>query len=336
MLCCRKLLYFMFVLTAVSVSVFCANNAYADVKFITNRGDNEFTGSSTDSYSNKCPSNYVTCKSPEIGVGTACENKYASCKCPDEYNKVCDTETLSGGDVCKGKYKECKCHDKFQLTECSYGGTLYGPKCDEKYQFCTCPDNWISKCVNPLVPSSNTCKAERVADDGTIGVSEPYFDACVCPAIYKECEWGGTDLCQEPGKNPKYLNCNQHPCLPKFSRDPCPTGYVIDEYCVHDNTYHTCKKKDDDGDDDGDDDEPCPNLGTYTECPAGYVCEFEECSGKYYIIGCAQGYVDMDKFWCDSALRCFIPYVKPTNGSGYTTVGGGSFQATQQSTISNH
>ena len=39
----------------------------------------------------------------------------------------------------------------------------------------------------------------------------------------------------------------------------------------------------------------CPFNGTYTSCPTGYVCKYEECSHKYYITGCATGNVNIAK-----------------------------------------
>ncbi len=31
---------------------------------------------------------------------------------------------------------------------------------------------------------------------------------------------------------------------------------------------------------------PCPNLGKYTTCPQGMTCEYEECSGLWYMTNC--------------------------------------------------
>ena len=35
---------------------------------------------------------------------------------------------------------------------------------------------------------------------------------------------------------------------------------------------------------------PCPNKGKYTTCPTGAVCEYEECSGLWYVTSCQSGY----------------------------------------------
>ena len=39
----------------------------------------------------------------------------------------------------------------------------------------------------------------------------------------------------------------------------------------------------------------CPNLGTYTTCPACSVCTYEQCSSKFYVTGCKTGCAD----YCD-------------------------------------
>ena len=51
----------------------------------------------------------------------------------------------------------------------------------------------------------------------------------------------------------------------------------------------------------------CPNLGTFDTCPAGYICELEVCSEKYYPTGCAVNAEDITG--CDW-VKCF-----DTNGS---------------------
>ena len=35
---------------------------------------------------------------------------------------------------------------------------------------------------------------------------------------------------------------------------------------------------------------PCPNLGKYTTCPQGMICEYEECSGLWYMTTCQNNY----------------------------------------------
>lgn len=38
----------------------------------------------------------------------------------------------------------------------------------------------------------------------------------------------------------------------------------------------------------------------------GILYEYEECSGKYCDVGCAMNYEDLDNYWCEGALRCWV------------------------------
>ena len=137
-----------------------------------------------------CPSNYVTCEEPHIGVGEPCDGKYASCTC----------------------------------TPCGAG-----------YDYTTIPEGYIQ--------------------DG---------EACL------DCD----------GQTKYKVKIN--PC-DGFQDCGSMGGAAGAETCQSGNTikYDNCK--------------PCPNLGTYTSCPSGSVCEYEDCSGLWYATGCKSGYTD----YCD-------------------------------------
>ena len=50
----------------------------------------------------------------------------------------------------------------------------------------------------------------------------------------------------------------------------------------------------------------CENKCKLDSCPVGNICEYEDCSQKYCTIGCATGYKDLDNYWCNGALRCWV------------------------------
>lgn len=59
---------------------------------------------------------------------------------------------------------------------------------------------------------------------------------------------------------------------------------------------------------------PCSGF-TLSSCPSGQTCEkctktATDCttSGTYYkLIGCPTGQLDLDNYWCNGALKCFLP-----------------------------
>ena len=60
-------------------------------------------------------------------------------------------------------------------------------------------------------------------------------------------------------------------------------------------TYSSCK--------------PCPNRGNLDKCPENYICEYEDCSDKYYKIGCDDGFI-----WDENTLTC-TPECDPNDRS---------------------
>ena len=137
-----------------------------------------------------CPSNYVECTEPYVGVGEACDGKYASCTCTP---------------------------------------------CDDGYTYTSIPKGYIqdgSPCLD--------CD----------GVTKYKIKINPCDGFMDCGSMGGA-----AGAN------------------SCQSGDLI--------KYDNCK--------------PCPNLGTYSTCPSGSVCTYEDCSGLWYVTGCKDGYSD----YCD-------------------------------------
>ena len=140
----------------------------------------------------------------------------------------------------------------------------------------------------------------------------PYYSDCTkeCPKDYISCEEPNIGV-GEPCDG-KYASCTCTPCGDNYYAQ-IPEGYIKDgeacldcdgktkykvkinpcdgfldcgsmggasnaEICVSGNItkYDNCK--------------PCPNQGSYTSCPTGAICEYENCSGLWYISGCAVYY----------------------------------------------
>ena len=116
----------------------------------------------------------------------------------------------------------------------------------------------------------------------------------------------------------KYASCDCTPCGSEYAYTSIPNGYLQDgEGCLDCNgvvkykiKINPCDGFMDCGDMGGaagaktcqsgdvikyDNCKPCPNLGTYTTCPSCSVCEYEKCSGLWYVTGCKDGCTD----YCD-------------------------------------
>ena len=167
-----------------------------------------------------------------------------------------------------------------------------------------------------------------------------------CPygAYYSECVYrcAGYESCEEPyhGEGEvcdgKYASCTCTPCGSEYTETEIPAGYeqlgepCLDcdgqtkyqvvaaacegfqicgdlgpiagtETCLSGTTtlYRECKT--------------CDNNGTLTTCPEGYDCTFEDCSGKWYITGCAVNY---DNYCTTPITDCATLGYKSTSCSG--------------------
>ena len=163
-----------------------------------------------------------------------------------------------------------------------------------------------------------------------------YYTKCVlaCPSNYVECTkpyFGVGEPC-----NGKYASCDCTPCGAGYTYTSIPKGYLQDgEGCLDCDGVTKYKVKINPCDgflDCGtmggaagaktcqsgdkikyDNCKPCPNKGKYSTCPTGAVCEFEDCSGLWYVTGCKSGYqLDSTKTncvcsgvdWCTLTSSC--------------------------------
>ena len=169
----------------------------------------------------------------------------------------------------------------YDKTSCQKG---YSPN-----KFCPLDNKYFAECVQDCPSNYVTCQSPQKGV-GTVCGNGLYSDCCTptCPSEYKydesnvpagyelvgeiceECDEGGAKI------KPKYkeiierncsgfLDCGEMGC--KAGTPTCQSG---------DRTL--CSEC-----------EPCPNLGTESECPPCSVCTFEKCSNLYVVTGCATG-----------------------------------------------
>ena len=168
----------------------------------------------------------------------------------------------------------------YDKTSCpsGYKGNKYCPLNNKYFAECIpdCPSNYVT-CQSPQQGVGEVC------GDGL------YQDCCTptCPAEYKytlgsipdgyeadgePCKSCDGDLYQIKEKDCSgFIDCGDMGC--KAGTPTCRTGNTT-----------LCSEC-----------EPCPNLGTESECPPCSVCTYEECSNLYVVTGCATGCTD----WCD-------------------------------------
>ena len=182
---------------------------------------------------------------------------YTDCvaTCPSGY-KTCEPPYYGVGEACGGKYASCE-EDTERACE----------ELDPEFTD-TCQDGW-------KVDPSNSCKYDPTYGKCCNLCSG--YDYTTIPNGYVQ----DGEACLDCNGQTKY-KVKVNPCE-GFQDCGSMGGAAGAETCQSGNTikYDNCK--------------PCPNLGTYTSCPSGSVCEYEDCSGLWYATGCKSGYTD----YCD-------------------------------------
>ena len=183
--------------------------------------------------------------------------------------------------------KCCDSRYKYDKSACSYPNTVSGDSCGGKYM-CYCDKSLysVTGCSSPQVPEGTGCTEEGVT----------YYSKCVCPSNYNQ-------TCDGQNQEGVGTGCTQNG-VTKYTSCQCKSGYNMTcsdlgpvtptDYCLMNGTkyYNNCKT--------------CENKCSLSSCPAGNVCEYEDCSQKYCVTGCATGYKDLDNYWCNGAMRCWF------------------------------
>lgn len=92
-----------------------------------------------------CPVDFISCKSPQVGVGDSCEGKYAACRCPAQYSKC--TPAI-GAHTCVDsdgtKYDNCKPECDLRAYPLENSST-----CMYSFESKTCNGITKYRCVGP-------------------------------------------------------------------------------------------------------------------------------------------------------------------------------------------
>ena len=210
----------------------------------------------------------------------------------DGYSQVSCPEGQIAGGLCpyNSAYfdKCCDAKYKYSKEECTYPKTVSGDSCGGRYM-CYCDRSLYpeTKCASPMVAESG----DSCVEDGVT-----YYAKCVCPSSYSQ-------TCDGLNQQGSGAGCTQNG-VTKYTSCQCKSGYNMtcsdlgpvtpSDYCLKDGVkyYNNCKT--------------CENKCTLDKCPAGNICEYEDCSQKYCVTGCAVGYKDLDNYWCNGAMRCWF------------------------------
>ncbi len=213
-------------------------------------------------------------------------------QCQQEgYSQVnCPSGQISGS-ICpynSAYFDECcDSHYKYSKEECLYPYTISGDSCGGKYM-CYCDRNLypVTSCMAPQVPEGADCTEDGIT----------YYSKCACPSNYSQ-------TCDGLNQQGVGTGCTQNG-ITYYTSCQCKSGYnmtcsdigpvTASDYCLLNGIkyYNNCKT--------------CENKCSLSSCPAGNVCEYEDCSQKYCVIGCATGYKDLDNYWCNGAMRCWF------------------------------
>ena len=227
-----------------------------------------------------CPSDYVTCEEPYVGVGEACGGKYASCECTPCGEGFDYTEIPEGYEQVGEACLDCDGQTKYKVTpaacdgfqQCGDLGPIFGTETclsgtTALYKECkTCPNigeysSSSPECSAPFTCSYEDCSGKYYQSGCVEGFTwDETAKTCTCEGV----DWCAiTPSCTDLGY--KQQTCNG-PAL------RCP--FNVD--------YSFCTGE-------------CSPLFKYTCKGTGYAGGAgTACGGKYASCECAEGYVWKD------------------------------------------
>ena len=193
--------------------------------------------------------------------------------------------------------EQCK-NEGYKITSCTLPSYLYDqcPYNDKYYKSCktdtdkACKEaGYVNSCGEGYVKDDSQicsydnsyykCKCNP-CDGYSYTLSEATADGYVTDGSCNSC--GTTKYKRKNNPCTGYLTCE---CGGEIGTPTCKSGTVT--------KYQTCKTC-------------CEYKCSEASCPDGYICEIETCSNKYCIIGCKSGYGDLNTYWSDGLLGCWL------------------------------
>ena len=212
-------------------------------------------------------------------------------ECGDvSFGKGDDNYDLDGDVMCQAEgYNVTACTvPSYLYNQCPYDPKYYksckedtDKACKDAGYVSSCADGYI-KDETQICPYSDSyykCKCNP-CDGYSYTLSEATADGYVTDGSCNSC--GTTKYKRKENPCTGYLTCE---CGGEIGTPTCKSGTVT--------KYQTCKTC-------------CEYKCSEASCPDGYICEIETCSNKYCIIGCKSGYGDLNTYWSDCLLGCWL------------------------------
>lgn len=247
-----------------------------------------------------CPSDYKydsgNCSGNKKPAGAACDGKRLSCLCDTSLYPVsdCPEGFAPGGLACDDgskHYQKCinLCDGLTDMDCGSFECLQTYAECPSKCQICridNCPNRedaetsfgcqkFWDDCVNKCeVPYPDNCHAREDNDNAQYGCQKNWADCS------SKCEVPNNDNCAKRQDNATEYGCE------KFWEDcpnKCETGTLCKPNDCSEYTLNTP-----------------PTNGQYKTCSPG--CG--DTTVYYKLEICNGGYVNLDNYWCNGALRC--------------------------------
>ncbi len=267
----------------------------AKVHFITNDKDQVFSGIGGDMEFDDPTGKYCARYGFEV---TSCASGLFNQACPYNdkiYDKCCE-ETYKytasqcsapkklSSDACGGKYK-CYCDTStYPYASCD-SPQIKGSACTDdsgtRYATCVCPTSVATPygCETYYASPCNSVCQKAYADNcrNRTAVQTPYGCEKYFSDCSSKCEKAYTDNCRNRTAVSASYGCQKYfaDCQSK-----CETAYT-----------DNCRNR----------------TAVIDVCPLNASCSpFSDCSSKIQSWSCQTGYVDLDNYWCDSAVKCLV------------------------------
>lgn len=230
---------------------------------------------------------------------------YSSNNCSDYPLAECPVNAECSACGWGHKYKLIKCDDDYKIQ----GSACVAKSCSE-----------INSAYKAGVPVNQVCSAVAAASgiscyQSCRDIDFAGYPLTECPADavctnHPDCNTTPSKKGNCSPVKKKIISCNLSSqkidvsglaCVDKD--DTCAAGYFkscetgtlgTPEYTELGTACYQCKAA-------------CGNKCTLSACPTGAVCNYEGCSKKYCVTGCAVGKVDAETYWCGGALKCWMP-----------------------------
>lgn len=203
--------------------------------------------------------------------------------CWNNFNSVCSKESDSPGRTPPSDYLSCK-EAGYTVSSCPAGYLL---KESER-----CPFGIGTKLYKACYSIAELCQKMGYALSCTTGYEPDLKQYCPYDSLYIKCKCAqciGYDYTEQEANAPGFVPDGE-PCLScmekRYKRkiNPC-SGYDYDSSNCGVNS--------------------CGRLSGDT-CQSGSIIKYKECRACP-VPSCGAGYWNLDSYWCNSALRCWLP-----------------------------